>query len=321
MWPKRKPKNRRFERDYVLDVKLRSDQIRAGRLRMAGIALSIVAGLAVAAGIFWRGGDWLLNRFIYQNEAFAVREIDVQTDGIIAPEQFKRWAMIPPDANLLGLDILRVKRDLELIPLVRSASVERVLPHTLRIRIGEREPVAQVVVPERSTNGLIESALYHLDQEGYVMAPFDPRLRSATPAAASGSESFPAISGLGPGQLRLGKRIESVQVRAALELIAAFDQSPMTGLVEIQRIDVGTPEVLEVYTTQGTEIIFGLNNLNQQLARWRLAHDYFLKQGQIISAMDLSVSNNVPVRPVLASTVPAVTPKPLKPPRNRKRNV
>ena len=71
----------------------------------------------------------------------------MQTDGVISVDQLRRWAGVKPEENLLALDLARVKRDLEMVPLVQSVSVERILPRTLRIRITEREPIAQVNVP------------------------------------------------------------------------------------------------------------------------------------------------------------------------------
>ena len=97
----------------------------------------------------YRAGEWALNRFVYENKAFAIKEIDVQTDGVIAVDQLHRWAGVRAGENLLALDLARVKRDLEMIPLVQFVSVERILPHTLRICITEREPVAQATVPGR----------------------------------------------------------------------------------------------------------------------------------------------------------------------------
>ena len=58
---------------------------------MAAIAL---CGLfAVTAGVFlaWRGSQWGLNALLYDNKAFAIQEIDVQTDGVIALDQLRRW--------------------------------------------------------------------------------------------------------------------------------------------------------------------------------------------------------------------------------------
>jgi len=75
-----------------------------------------------------------MDYFVYSNKAFAIHEINIQTDGVLSTEQLGRWSGVKREQNLFALDLARVKRDLELIPSVASVSVERVLPHTLRIR-------------------------------------------------------------------------------------------------------------------------------------------------------------------------------------------
>ena len=94
----------------------------------------------------------------------------------------------------------------------------------------------------------------------------------------------------------------------------------MAGLAELQRINVTTPEILEIFTSHGAEIIFSLHPFEQQLRRWHLVYDQFQKQGKAIAMLDLSISNNVPLR--LVETAPVPLPaKTVKPPRNRKKNV
>ena len=61
-----------------------------------------------------RGGG--LRRLLYENPAFATHHLDVETDGVIAREQLRRWAGVKLEDNLLALDLERVKRDLELVP-------------------------------------------------------------------------------------------------------------------------------------------------------------------------------------------------------------
>ena len=119
MWFKRKPKNRRLGREQVLDVKLRSSKVRAARTRMTAVSLGIVFATVFGLYMVYRGGEWLLNRLVYENRAFAIEEVDVQTDGIIPVDQLRRWSGIKPGENLLALDLGRVKRDLEMVPLVR----------------------------------------------------------------------------------------------------------------------------------------------------------------------------------------------------------
>ncbi len=97
--------------------------------------------------LLWRIGEVALNAFVYENADFAIQQIDVQTDGVIAPDQLRRWTGVKPGANLIALDLAAVKRNLELVSAIDSVSVERVLPRTLKIRVTERDPIAQVNVP------------------------------------------------------------------------------------------------------------------------------------------------------------------------------
>ncbi|MEO7300337.1 MAG: FtsQ-type POTRA domain-containing protein [Verrucomicrobiota bacterium] len=300
-------------------MKLRSSQTRAARFRMAGMGLSMVFALVVILFVFWRGGEWVLNCLIYKNEAFAIRQIEVETDGVIAAEHFRHWAMVKPGQNLLALDLARVKRDLELVPYVRSAAIERALPRTLRLRFSEREPIAQVVTMQLGALGAYEQVIYHLDETGFVMTPLHPRFRAAPIAVQI--EPVPIISGINPRDVRPGRRLESLQVRAALELIVQFDRSPMAGLAELQRVNVATPEVLEVFTSQGSQITFSLNPFVRQLNRWRLIYDQFQKQGKAIATLDLSIANEVPLRLVEAIPIPPSQTKPVKTTRPRKKNV
>ena len=95
----------------------------------------------------------------------------------------------------------------------------------------------------------------------------------------------------------------------------------MTGMVEIERIDVSVPEILKVTTTQKAEITFSLNQFDVQLRRWRLISDRFGKWGKAIATLDLSISNNLPVHWVAAGAFPPAPPHPLKPLRPKRKHV
>jgi len=318
MWFDRRQKNRRLGREYVLDVKLRSSQVRAARARLAAIALGVVFATVFGAYLIWRAGQWTLDRLIYENPTFAIQQIDLQTDGVIAVEQLRRWAGIRSGENLLGLDLARVKRDLELVPRIQSVSVERILPRTLRVRVVEREPAAQInIVRPRSSAGA-DPGIYLLDAEGYVMLPLEPRQR-AVPNKSD--EPLPVISGMNTHELQPGRRIDAPQVQAALQLVLCFGRSPMAGLVELRRIDVASPEVLVATTGQGSEITFGLTDLERQLRRWHEIFEFGQKNGQVLATLDLAVTNNIPARWLDASAVPPDNPKFPKPLRSKKNHV
>jgi cell division septal protein FtsQ len=313
-------KNRRLHRHHVLDVKLRSDQVQATRLRLGLLALLVPFVTVVALYLVWRIGEATLNVFVYENADFAIQQIDVQTDGVIAPDQLRRWAGVKPGANLIALDLASVKRNLELVSVIDSVSVERVLPRTLKIRVTERDPIAQVNVPRADGANGIAVVVFQLDADGMVMQPLDPRL--STVSVSQMNSQLPVIAGVNAFQLQPGRRMELPQVQAALQLIAAFAKSPMAGLVDLRRVDVSAPGVVVATTGQGTEVTFGLDNLDQQLRRWRQAYDWGVARQKSIASMDLAVANNVPVRWMLASAAPVtVTPKAVKPAKNRRKNV
>lgn len=314
----RKQKNRRLNRVHVLDVKLRSDQVRKTRLRIGALALGALFGTLFGAYVLWRSGEWVLNRLVYENPAFAIKEVEVQTNGTISVDQLRRWANVRPGENLMALDMARVKRDLEMVPMVATVSLERILPRTLRIRVTEREAVAQVNQARMRTGGGLELAVFHVDAAGFVMLPVDPQQRVA-PLVAS-EESLPVLKGINPSGVVPGRHIVSSQVAAALNLVSQFPYSPMAGLVDLRSVDVSAPDVLVVTTGQGSEVTFGLNDVERQFSRWREIHELGLRMNRNVASIDLAVSNNVPVRWLEAN----VAPPPAKPPktsRTKKRHV
>lgn len=319
MWFNRQPKNRRLGRGHVLDVKLRSDQVRATRVRFGAMTLGLVFGTAFGIYVLWCAGKWAMNHLVYENPAFAIQRIDVQTDGVISPDQLRRWAGVKTGENLFALDLARVKRDLEMVPLISFVSVERILPRTLRLRVSEREAVAQVNVPRTGSRGAVEVATFHLDPEGYVMLPLDPRQRLTPPGKAE--EPLPVLTGMGLHELQPGRRLELPQVQAATLLIAEFAHSPMAGLVDLKRIDVGSPEVIVVTTGQGSQVTFGLNDLDRQMRRWREIHDMGQRLNKSLATLDLAVSNNIPASWLQVGLGPVNTPKAPKTLRTKRKNV
>lgn len=317
-WFSRRRKNRQHVRRHVLDVKLSTSQQRSTRLRWLGVTLG-TAALAIGVSLgAWRGGEWALQRLLYQNPAFAIHELEAETDGVIAAEQIRRWTGVRLEDNLFAIDLARVKRDLEFVPVVRSAEVERVLPHTLRVRIVEREPVAQFIFAQPRLGGPPEQVAYTLDEEGFVI-PHISTYQRAVPSPTN--DTLPILSGFPPNEIRPGRRIESPQVLAALKLITAFERSPMAGLVDLREIQVGSADVLQVQTEQRGMILFGLKNVDQQLQRWRSIYDFGRRRGMHVATLDLSVANNVPARWLEASEAALVKPKSSRPLRLRKRNV
>jgi hypothetical protein len=131
---------------------------------------------------------------------------------------------------------------------------------------------------------------------------------------------LPLISGLSASELQPGRRVQSPQVSAALQLIDKFDHSPMAGFVDLKRVDVAFPEVLVVTTGQGSEITFSVHDLDRQLRRWREIHEAGLRMNKTVATLDLAVANNIPAT-WAEGAAPPPPPKSSKPSRTTKKNV
>jgi cell division protein FtsQ len=318
MFSKAKRKNRRLRRGSVLQVKVRASKLRAARARMAARILSAIFCLVLAGYLAWYGGQKALDWLVYRNPAFAIQRIDLQTDGVILPERLRHWAGVAIGDNLYALDLRAVRRRLELNPRVKSVSLDRIAPHTLSIRVVERDPIARVLTDQVSRDGKLQPYPFLIDAEGYVMLPLDPRDRSVPP---SPSDILPVLSGINPNMVQPGRRIGAAPAQAALHLIAAFDSSPMAGLVEIATIEVAAPDVLTLTTTEGSRVTFALDGLGQQLRRWREIFDCSRRAGKVVATLDLAVGDSIPCCLLQASTLVPEVHRIRSPLHHRKRHV
>jgi cell division protein FtsQ len=294
MWFNKKRKNKRHRRRNVLDVKLRSDHVRAVRARGLAVMVGVLFGTVFTLYVLWRSGEWALDRLVYENRAFTIQVVEVATDGCISVDQLRRWSGAQAGQNLMALDLARVKSNLELVSNIRSVSVERLLPRTLRIRVMERKPIARVFLPRLSEDNRLMVQAWLLDSEGAVMLPLEAKHRQ--PSAESGEEHLPVLSGVNPTELRLGRAVESSRLRKALRLVHAFNHSEMVSRVRLRRLDLSEPGVFVAVTDGGARVTLGGEGFDAQLARWGNIHAESLRLHKTILTLDLAVRNNVPVR-------------------------
>ena len=309
-WQRKKTGNRRLDRHEVLDVKLRSAPLKAARWRAASLIACGCFAAALGFMLFWKGSEWVLKKMVFENDTFAIHTVDAQSDGVISEEKLRLWSRVRVGDNLFALDLARVRRDLELAPLVQSAEVERVLPNTLRIRTRERIPVAQVLVPQmRAAQGGIDPAplRYFLDQDGYVLLPV-PGIQPASMIQET-EDLLPLLFGANPFGFKLGEAVTNQKVKSALRLLEAFQRSELYGVEDIRSVDLTTPQVMTIVTGNGTEVSFSEEAPEPQLARWNRLRGESVRMGKVIAWVDLSITNNVPLRWHEA----AVTPAPGKP--------
>ena len=111
---KSRRRNKKATQKNVLSVKVQSQQTRRERLRWLRSVVALAVALVALVLVSWLGGGFALDRLVYENESFAVTEMDYRTDGIISENQLQDWGGVRKGDNLLSLDLLRIRRNIEL---------------------------------------------------------------------------------------------------------------------------------------------------------------------------------------------------------------
>ncbi len=126
----------------------------ASRARRGAI---LAGGIAAAITLLGAGGTWLAHAG-YAAKAVSAADADVTRAGkvlgfavesvsVVGREREDRQAILAAlgvtrGTPILGIDLAAAKARLEALPWIRSASVERLLPDTLFVRLAERHPLA-----------------------------------------------------------------------------------------------------------------------------------------------------------------------------------
>lgn len=318
MWPKRKPKNRRNDRESVLEVKMRSRDARRARWRMFAGLVAAVGGTALAVLAVWQAYRWTLHR-VYTNQDYVVRRILLHHEGRLHPDRIRRWTGVRPGDNLLALDLERIRRDLEMNPWIARAEVETLRPDSLRLSVWEREPRAQIVRWRwRAAEREAWPETNYIDADGIVLPPLQPDW--LPPGATVDFRHLTRLTGVADVEIVPGQRLALTGLDDALALIRAYEDSPMYGLVDLLEVAVGPGGTLAGRLRQGTELIFARDGFDRQMRRWKCIHEYAEGRGRNLAWLDLSVTNNLPARWQDTNAAPS-PPRLEKPPRASRRHV
>ena len=156
MPPVAAPADKRFRRAHV-----KPSGKRRSRLRGAWIAARVVVGLTIVAYAAWRGAALVAtagslrvvaNVTVFGNQRLSTGEVLSLLDGLRG-------------RHILGIELGEWQQRLQSSAWVEEATLRRVLPATIEVRIRERRPMAI---------GRVASALYLVDANGVVVDEYGP---------------------------------------------------------------------------------------------------------------------------------------------------
>lgn len=221
------------------------------RLRRWSVKLALAAGSLVAL----LGGCQLLA----WSPMLALKRVEVSSDGRLERREILRWGGVRPGDSLLRTSPSELRERLETHPWVERAWVERSFPHTLRIRLQERRPVARVMV---------DNQLFLADASGFI---------------------FPAYDRPPPGECvtLVGLREEDLSARpdackrVVLEGLALAALLRQRAGWRIQEIGVDPDRGLRLVLQDGPgEILLGFGGLQERVERLEKILQHLSKEGR-----------------------------------------
>ena len=269
-----------------------------------GLCAKLLLVVCVGTGLYLgikKGAAWL----VLKNPDYNVAVLNVETDGVLTPESVLDAADLHKGSNIFMVNLSRAKARVEAIPQVEKAQVTRQLPNKISIQINERKPIAWVA-PEHGAPTRDEvaksSSSFLIDGRGVLWPP----------TKLNPQDFFlPIIRHYANGPRSNGQEVEGEEIKAALDLIHAHQDSLVGPRFQIQEINLAKHFGLEVTDRNGLQVLFGLDDMDRQLKRLDVYLQVVDQRGEKAQTINLLAQKNVPITFV---TAPTQVDKPAEPP-------
>jgi cell division septal protein FtsQ len=301
---------RQRRQQHLLDVKVRSRRATQNRIRGAmGVFWKMVLIVVLcAAGVV--GAREGARRLFFQNPDYQVKTIDLQTDGTLQREQVLKAADLHEGGNIFSVNLAKVRDRIQQLPQADEVEVVRKLPGEIDIHVVERKPVAWITSETEITDPFESDTAFLVGARGVLM-----KQKKLLPEYLG----LPLIVGCSDDSLEAGKTLESPEAKTALELLRLTESSFLQTRFQIREIDISKSYCLLVTDKNRSRVMFGLNDLEDQLRRLQVFLDYCDNTKQELETLNLVAQRNIPVTftspasDVINDTLePAVEPRIMK---------
>jgi cell division protein FtsQ len=238
---------------------------RLWRMALAIGSVAAISGIAV----------YLLHRYAIHDPKFILshdRSNDGLTiDGLRYGSRAKVQRVFAQDAgrSVFAVPLDERRRRLLAIDWVEDASVSRVWPDRLAVRIRERQPVAFVNV---------QSSVMLIDSQGMLLEP-PPRAQF----------TFPVLSGI-RGDDSQEQRLEAVR---ALLLVESELGPRMKDVSEVNAADPGNIRIVAQVEGHVAELILGDDNLAQRYQKFLNHYAEIRKRSPEVKVFDLRLEDRI----------------------------
>lgn len=281
-----KDRRKQFIIESVVKRRKRASLASAGRILWRVAKVAIVA--AFVGGLYW-GATEGYKQLFWENPDYALKEVRIQTNGSLTRDEVVKTAGFEIGKNIYSYKLATAREKLMAIPQVADVEIRRYLPDRIEVAVTERKPIAWVSTKVPADFGSAERS-HMIDAAGLVFEPkrVPPEYRT-----------LPVISGFDLADIEPGKPIQSAEMDTSLDLLRHLRE---TGDFHVQMIDISKGWCLVATDQRGMRVTFGLDDLEEQLARLAIIQREAVRYGQELRTVNVMVARNVPVTFVPPST-------------------
>ena len=251
--------------------RVRKQRLTRKLVRWGGIFLAnaLIAGGLVVAGL--EASAKLLG-----GAEFAIDSVRVQHTERASAERVERRLMrLYGGRNIFSVNLHEIQRVAEIEPWVHTASVKRVLPGAIRVRVIERRPVAVA---------LIEGVAHLVDREGYVIG-----------LTGGAADDLPVILGL--------ERLEGDELVAALRrgvgMLERLNLHAPMFAERLSELDLSSPSHIAVNMVHGgPRLLLDPQRVERNVNRWLELGLAIRQRAGALDYVDLRWSKRIAVKPL-----------------------
>jgi cell division protein FtsQ len=275
MPPLAAPADKRFRRVHV-----KPSSKRRSRLHGVWIAARVVIGVAAVVYAGWRGAALVAGSgslrvahvTVTGNQRLSAGEVLSLLDGLRGQ-------------HILGLELGEWQQRLQSSPWVKEATLRRVLPATIEVRIRERQPMAI---------GRVANTLYLIDALGVVVDEYGPIYADL---------DLPMVDGLGTAGRGKGGTMDEARVALVARVISQLSVRPDL-FDKVSLIDVSNAHDAVVMLEGDTALLrLGEDAFADRLQQYLDLGDALRERVAAIDYVDLRFPERLYVRPAKGAAV------------------
>jgi cell division septal protein FtsQ len=259
-----------------------------GKGHIAGRRLVAALKMIGKLGAFVLLVAFLLSVFVYAytSDKFNIRTITVYGCKEANPERLESIVRQNFPANILRVDLRRLKTRLEREPWVKRVQIRRVLPSDLIIYVQERSP--SVILEFRSE-------LMLADSDGIMLDRYDPKYGHLDVPV------FKGVLGEDADGYRLYQEENSARIRKGLQMLSEIESGFPRETRKISEVDISDTKNLKLMLVDDTaEVFLGgkdyqkrFRALIENMGQYRELKDQYTE----IESIDLRFDGNIIYRP------------------------